>query len=129
MQTMKDHLSQRIFEIPDKAREVFCSIELSKDLAQTLELASNLIKIKLNYEDAEHPITMFVSDRIEDLTTQILSTIDDKVIISTDVDTISFFIFACEQLNQQDITETKKLLNNEVNIALTALLASILIDC
>lgn len=97
MQTMKDRLSQKIFEIPNEAREFFVTLEFEHKVSLIACAAATFIVRKLEIEEHEHPLIWFGQDRIEDITLQTQLINEGKVTYSSDVDTLVFLLFSCEQ--------------------------------
>lgn len=135
MPTMKDLLSQRIYEVPDQFRESFGSLEIKYNLAITICAASLFVRNKLAEEDKDHPLTAFATDRVGDITAQMIETNDNTVNLACDLDTFTFMRFSCEEaitrmddflgfelLNHNERTSIEKNLN-QCAIALTATIA------
>lgn len=96
MQTMKDLLSQKIYEIPENVRNSFANIFLQEDSIVPMCAASLFVAVKLQKEDEDHPLTQFTFDRLEDVSAQTIGSVGQEINLSCDIDTLTFMRFACE---------------------------------
>lgn len=96
MQTMKDLLSQKIYELPENVRNSFTNIILQEDSVAPMCAASLFVAVKLQKEDEDHPLTQFTFNRLEDISAQTIGSLGQEINLSCDVDTLTFMRFACE---------------------------------